>query len=193
MFMKLLRFFEFVQEWDDLSLSIGVKNKNKKAENYFYEKYFKSLYYYIKSRTSTLDDEEINIVVNNAIIRGMTKIELFDNKGSLEGWMKKIASNCLADYIKSNKKESEVIYKEKLPEKGYNPEQADLEKQIKAKFQMFKKELTPLQIKIIDMYLNGYKHKEIADEFNMSEGTSKWHVNDIMNKFKNWYKKNKNI
>jgi RNA polymerase sigma-70 factor (ECF subfamily) len=191
--MKLLRFFEFVQEWDDLSLSIGVKNKNKKAENYFYEKYFKSLYYYIKSRTSTLDDEEINIVVNNAIIRGMTKIELFDNKGSLEGWMKKIASNCLADYIKSNKKESEVIYKEKLPEKGYNPEQADLEKQIKAKFQMFKKELTPLQIKIIDMYLNGYKHKEIADEFNMSEGTSKWHVNDIMNKFKNWYKKNKNI
>jgi RNA polymerase sigma factor (sigma-70 family) len=193
MFMKLLRFFEFVQEWDDLSLSIGVKNKNKKAENYFYEKYFKSLYYYIKSRTSTLDNEEINIVVNNAITRGMTKIELFDNKGSLEGWMKKIASNCLSDYIKSNKKESEVIYKEKLPEKGYNPEQADLEKQIKAKFQMFKKELTPLQIKIIDMYLNGYKHKEIADELNMSEGTSKWHVNDIMNKFKNWYKKNKDI
>lgn len=191
--MKLLRFFEFVQEWDDSTLVKGLQKKDRKAESYFYEKFSKLLYFLVKKLSKKLDDESINIIVNNAITRSIKQIDKFEFKGSLEGWVRKIGTHAFYDYIKANQKESGVIYKGDVPEKNYNPEQSDLEKQIKAKFDMFKKQLTPLQIKVISMYLDGYKHKEISQECGFSEPTSKWHVGTILSKFRDWYNKNKNI
>ena len=192
--MKLLKFFEFVQEWDDASIVKGIKNKDHKAENYFYEKFSKLLYLHIKRASPKLDNDTINIIVNNSIMRCINKINLFDSIGSLEGWVRRIGSNCLVDYIKSNQKNSNVFYKGDDPDSQiYQGEYSDILKQMKFKYEIFKKNLSPMQRKVIDMYLNGYKHKEIANELGISIGTSKWHVNDIINTFKKWYNKNKNI
>ena len=45
--------------------------------------------------------------------------------------------------------------------------------------------LPPASRQVFNMYfIDGYKHREIADMLNISEGTSKWHLNSAREKLK---------
>ena len=45
--------------------------------------------------------------------------------------------------------------------------------------------LPPMSQKVFNLYvIDGYSHKEIANMLNMSEGTSKWHLNFSRGKLK---------
>ena len=70
-----------------------------------------------------------------------------------------------------------------------NPEEEALKKHVQDQLKSFKQTLNPKQSRILDMYLSGFSHQEIAEEFNFTKGSSKWHVNDILNRFRKFYQK----
>ena len=46
-------------------------------------------------------------------------------------------------------------------------------------------QLPPASQQVFNLYfIDGYKHKEIADMLEISEGTSKWHINSAREKLK---------
>jgi RNA polymerase sigma factor (sigma-70 family) len=186
--MKLLRFFEFVESWDDVTVIEGLKRGNRRYENMFYNKYYPLLTKKVNNMTFKFDEDQVNQIVTNAIMRGIKKIDLYDFKGSLDGWMYRLVTNALYDFVKVNKKENRVSYVETVPDKS-GGDSSKPAGDLKEEFKLFKKTITPKQRKIIDMYLNGYSHREIAEEMGVTEGTSKWHVNDILNLFKKFKQK----
>jgi len=51
--------------------------------------------------------------------------------------------------------------------------------------------LPPASQQVFNLYfIDGYKHKEIAELLEISEGTSKWHLNSAREKLKELLKKN---
>ena len=47
------------------------------------------------------------------------------------------------------------------------------------------RQLPPMSQKVFNLYvIDGYNHKEIGEQLNISEGTSKWHLSSARQKLK---------
>ena len=117
--------------------------------------------------------EEAEDMLQNGFIRIFDKIDTFRNTGSLEGWIRKIIVNESLTYLRKNKimklnMDIEDV-KYMMPSSSHVGEsinEQDLLKMIQ--------QLPPGFRTVFNMYaIEGYSHKEIADQLGISEGTSK--------------------
>lgn len=155
----------------------GCRQNERKAQRQLYEQYF-NLFYSIVKRYEK-DHEHIQTIVNNAFMSIFKSIEQYSGVGNFEGWMKKILINKALDHLKQNKglyvvdKEVEKIGETVMVENEvlshYN--MAEL-------FEMIQ-ELPAVTRAVFNLYaIDGFTHKEIAQQLNMSEGTSRWHLSE---------------
>lgn len=95
---------EDVVKDNDLELIDRIKNGDQRASTQLYDRYYPLFYKIIQNKTDKLNNDEINQIVSDTINRAISKIDLFDNIGSFEGWLKKILRNTFVDFIKKYKK-----------------------------------------------------------------------------------------
>ncbi|KAA3652946.1 MAG: sigma-70 family RNA polymerase sigma factor [Bacteroidetes bacterium] len=117
--------------------------------------------------------EEAQDIVQDGFVKVFNKIETYSGSGSLEGWIRRIMVNTALDYLRKIKHErfnlsiDDVEYSLKDSQVIESNMQADdLLKIIKT---------LPLGYRtVFNMYaIEGFSHKEIADELGISENTSK--------------------
>ena len=193
--MIIIKFLEFAEYWDEESTIQGVKNKDNKSITKLWNQYYPIFLGKLRSMKTGLNDDDLDQVASDSIGKAINKIDQ-SGKGSFNGWMFTILRNTLYDLIRAPKgKKAKPILKDEMPSgvSSTNTEYSELTNQMKDKFEIFSKGLSEMSRKIIRLYLDGYTHKEIAKEVGKSEGNSKWHVNQVMNKFKDWYVLNKSI
>lgn len=101
---------------------------------------------------------------------------------SLQGWIRRIITNTAIDQIRSR-----ALYKEQpMPEDFDLPVSEELSSRLGANDLMKLVESLPTEQKIVfNLFaIEGYKHKEIAETLNISEGTSKWYVSEARKNLK---------
>lgn len=118
---------------------------------------------------TTLEAEDI---LQNGFIKVFTKHHLFDGKGSLEGWIKRIMVNtAIESYRQSKEKLTDSIeeHHENTMHSYFSSDTTSYKDLLK-----LIKEL-PLGYKtVFNLYaIEGYSHKEIAELLGISEGNSK--------------------
>ena len=160
------------------------KANDKKAQEILFKKYSPVLLSiclrYLNNRAKAED------VMQDAFITIFTKINQFKEKGSFEGWMKKITLNTALMQLRKNKKEiiSESIekYDQATEKDEYSIDVSKHDtKSIIESAQFSQNEIfdivreLPLGFRtVFNLYvIEGYKHREIAKELNISIGTSK--------------------
>lgn len=119
-------------------------------------------------------------MMNEGFMKIFSNIKKYDGKGSFEGWMKRIMVNNAIDILRKEKKHinnissDEHYVEDKETDVNYgleNLKQQDL-------LNLFN-ELAPKTRLAFGMYvIDGFKHKEIAEQLDMSEETSKWHIKE---------------
>ncbi|MFH1005525.1 MAG: sigma-70 family RNA polymerase sigma factor [Bacteroidota bacterium] len=118
-------------------------------------------------------EEEAEDMLQNGFIKVFENITSFKGIGSLEGWIRKIIINESLSYIRKNKnmkqntdiKEIEYM----LPGKNLISESVNTKDLLK----IIQKLPTGYRT-IFNLYaIEGYSHKEIAEQLGISEGTSK--------------------
>lgn len=172
------------------SIKIGDKNGFTKLYDNLYPKLMKKSYK-LKNRFS---DDDINQIINNAILRVFKGINLYSGTGSFDGWVSTIFNRAIADYVNKEKKYQEnIIFPEKIVEPEQSQSRHELGKEFLAKFEIFKKLITKKQATYVELYLNGYTHSEIGKLLGTTDKTSKWQVSIILSKFKRWLVNNKDI
>ena len=145
-----------------------AQDKIAQAQLYnFFSK--KMLVVCLRYAQTTLEAEDI---LQNGFIKVFTKHHLYDGKGSLEGWIKRIMVNtAIESYRQSKEKFNDTIeeYHENSLQSNFSSDNSsyhDLLKMIK--------ELPIGYRTIFNLYaIEGYSHKEIADMLGISEGNSK--------------------
>lgn len=148
----------------------ACKRQNAKAQRMLYDKYASSMLglckRYIKGEMEAED------VLINGFMKVFTKIDLFEGKGSFEGWMKRIMINEALGYIRKNKSmylEIEIEAADKEPD--FDKLLTELE--VKDLLKMVS-ELPSGYRTIFNLYaIEGYTHKEIAEMLGINENTSK--------------------
>ncbi|MEZ4912717.1 MAG: RNA polymerase sigma factor [Chitinophagales bacterium] len=150
-------------------------------ERYFqeilYKKYFANMMRLCLRYTQ--NDETLALqLVNDGMLRVFKKIHLFQFKGSLEGWIRKLVYHTLCDYYKQeNKYLKRMIFEENLPETSVADNTVN---------DLFYDDLiiliAQLPQKSQDVFrlfaIEGYSHAEIAAMLDISEGTSKWYLSE---------------
>ena len=146
----------------------AAKN-NREAQHVLFEKHAPKMLsvcrYYVK------DVQKAEEVMLNGFFKAFTKLETFKNEGSFEGWLQKIMVRESISFLRLQKQiEFSMEEVENLNEHAITLE-TDLEV---VEIQQLIDELPDGYKMVFVMYaMEGYKHHEIAEMLNISEGTSK--------------------
>lgn len=149
----------------------------RKAQHAFFKAYYGKMMAvclrYVKDRDSAQE------IVQDGFIKVFDKLDLFDFRGSIEGWMRRIFSNTAIDAIRKAKRNPFLSDQDndfKTPAENAMEEKEDLEA-LQLKYEVAMDcidRLSPAYRTVFNMYVfEEYSHKEIADILGISEGTSK--------------------
>ncbi|WP_233450934.1 RNA polymerase sigma factor [Hanstruepera ponticola] len=149
-------------------ISKAVKG-NRDAQNRLYEvhapKMLSVCRYYIK------DLQQAEEAMLNGFFKAFTNLKKFEDKGSFEGWLRKIMVRESISFLRVQKRvefleENIITSKDFSNDIESNMEVAEIQSLIDALPEGYKM--------VFVLYaIEGYKHFEIAEILNISEGTSK--------------------
>tara|TARA_B100000809_G_scaffold131230_2_gene129035 strand:- start:15659 stop:16204 length:546 start_codon:yes stop_codon:yes gene_type:complete len=120
------------------------------------------------------DTEEAQDVLQMGFIKVFEKLEMYNQKGSLDGWIRKIIVNTALDNIRKNKKLQNNVDIDKVDYQLTNHNETALEA-MSAQDLLKVIQAMPTGFRtVFNMYvIEGYSHKEIAEELNITVSTSK--------------------
>jgi RNA polymerase sigma factor (sigma-70 family) len=156
---------------DDNTLVIKCLEGDRAAQQVLFERYSRRMMGVCLRYSAT--KEQAEDVLQIGFIKVFTKLNDYSRKGSLEGWIRRIMVNTSLDEIRNNNKFrldvdiEDVAYK--IEDTSINSDLLEHEDLLKLIQQM------PEGYKMVfNMFaIEGYTHKEIAKELNISENTSK--------------------
>lgn len=144
------------------------KKQDLKSQEQLYKLYANKLFAVSLKYSRNYEEAEDNL--QDAFLTILKKIAQYKNKGSFEGWMKRIVINtALQRYRKQDV--FQIIDEESIKE----PEVEVNEEELSLPFLLqVIQELPDRYRMVFNLYaLDGFSHKEIAEMMNISTGTSK--------------------
>ena len=125
------------------------------------------------------DADEAKDILQEGFIKVFANMSKYNNKGSFEGWIRRIVVNTAIDHFRRNKNHFVHVdddYMDHLQEKeGYGAVEDDEGPPIETKRVLAEvQKLSPAYRTVFNLYvLEGLSHKEISDSLGISIGTSK--------------------
>lgn len=119
------------------------------------------------------NEDEAKDILQEGFIKIFDKLQQYKNKGSLEGWMRKIIVNTALEKIRRENRFVLVEDETMMENEQYKYEHVLEELGEKELLEMIQ-ELSVQYRMVFNLYaIEGYSHKEISKKLNISEGTSK--------------------
>ncbi len=155
----------------------GCLQKDRRSQEAFFKMYYGKMMgvclRYISDRDSAQE------VLQDGFIKIFDKLEHFDFRGSIDGWLRRIISNTAIDAIRKAKKnpfltDNDNDFKQ-LAENELEKKENEIYIELKAQVAMDEIEkLSPAYRTVFNLYVfEEYTHKEISEILGISEGTSK--------------------
>ena len=120
------------------------------------------------------DGEEAQDVLQMGFIKVFEKLHMYNFKGSLEGWIRKIIVNTALDTIRKNKKFMNDIEMDKVDYQLQNHSENAIDTMSANDLLKIIQEMPTGFRTVFNMFaIEGYSHKEIAEQLNISVNTSK--------------------
>jgi len=133
------------------------------------------------------DKDTASEILNMGFMKILSNLSSYKPEIPFSAWIRRIMINTLIDEYRKNKKERErVTYVENYYESADFSEVN--EALTKISYAQILSEINKLPLatkKVFNLFvIDGYSHKEIGEMLEISEGTSKWHLNAARQKLK---------
>jgi RNA polymerase sigma-70 factor, ECF subfamily len=161
----------------------GCAANNRQSQEQLYSMLYNEMMKVCMRYTGNIDDAAV--LYNESMLKVFTKIKQYEFKGSFEGWVKRIVIHtCIDDCRKNTKfKNQQWLETNKALHIAIEPAvYASIEANeiMQLVMQLPKNTAAVFNLFVLD----GYKHNEIATLLSISEGTSKWHLNEARRQLK---------
>ena len=156
----------------------GCKANDRKCQEELYRLFFDKML--SMCRRYTQDEDQQISIINDGFLKVFKKIDQYQYQGSFEGWLRRLVFTSLSDYFrKENKYLKFMIF-----EKEDTPIAALPEESLYFQDILELVNLLPNKTKqVFQKYaIEGYTHKDIGEELEISIGTSKWHLSEARKK-----------
>lgn len=155
-----------------MSLEKLIENcikQDAQAQSQLYKQYASKLFSLCLKYSKNYAEAEDNL--HDAFITVFSKINQYKNKGSFEGWLKRIAINTALQRYREDVGVFDIVNEESIEDVSVNLDDDDLSLDYLLKIIQ---ELPDRYRLIFNLYvLDGYSHVEISELINISTGTSK--------------------
>ncbi len=155
---------------DEEALISQCRKYNRQAQQALYEKYSAKMYAiclrYVKSEAEAED------VCITAFVKIFDKIDQFKGEGSFEGWIRRIMVNESLTFIRRSKS---MYLEVDIEMAGREPNYHTLSNELEAEDLLKMIQQLPVGYRtVFNLYaIQGYSHKEIAEQLGINENTSK--------------------
>ncbi len=168
-------------------LLTDCKRKDRKAQFALYKSCF-SILMGVCMRYKR-NQEDAAALVNEGFLKILNNLDKYNTEIPFEAWIKRIMINTVIDEFRKNRKVQELIEYSDFENEEQYADQFDYneaDKQFDAEdIEAIIQELPPMSQKVFNLYaIDGYTHKEIGKMLDISDGTSKWHLNSARKKIK---------
>lgn len=168
------------KKYTEQALVSGCAANDRRAQEALYRNFFPEMLR--MCRRYTRDEDTATEIANNGFLRVFKKIHLFEFKGSLEGWIRRLVYRCMADYYRKNARYLHFLI---LEDHDQSVAACGLDNFYEADILTAVQTLPPTSREVFRLYaIEGYSHAEIAAKLNMSVGTSKWHLSTARQKLR---------
>ena len=153
----------------------GCRDNDRNSQKQLYERHFEKMswlcYRYVKNQ------EQADDIVHEGFIKVFKAINSYKNKGSLEGWIKKIMVNCCLDYLRKVKRSPDAVSLTAVNDQSYDEH---ILEGLQAEYILGKVQNLPkLQRTVFNLnVIEGYPHKEIAQKMKIKESTSRAYLTE---------------
>ena len=164
----------------DKDVLINCANNDRKAQKKLYEMCFR-IFMPLCMRYNS-NEEDARFAFNNAFLKINTGLQSANlDEINFFAWAKRIVTNVLIDeYRKSKNHTNHYVAKETDHELEFHAENSSNDAESDFGYKMLLKlidEIPQTHALVFKMFvIDGFSHKEIAEELKLSEGTSKWHL-----------------
>lgn len=173
---------------DEKDLILQAAENNRHAQHQIYSKFSPKML--SVCRQYVKDVHQAEDIMITAFMKVFTNLKNFENKGSFEGWIRRIMVNESISFIRAQKRVS-FLEDEYYREESFNNIESNLSVD---DIQSLIDSLPDGYKMIFNLYaIEGYKHKEIAEMLGINEGTSKSQLSharkmlqEQINKLKNY-------
>lgn len=152
----------------------GCINGDRKSQKELYKLYYSKMMNVCYRYSKNTDDAQD--LLQDGFVKVFSHLKSYDFKGSFEGWIRKIIVNTAIDFYRKNKNIYFVDDEDGFILETSKVESAD---SIYSNFGVDEimnsiQQLSPVYKIVFNMYVvDGFSHKDIAEQLNISEGTSK--------------------
>ena len=156
------------------------------AQEMIYRRYFPVMERMVLRHTQ--DDDQIIDILNDGLLRVFKKIDLYEGKGSFEGWVRKIIYHSISNYFRKYSKDLKfLIYAEEFKNE---PETA-------AKHGLYYQDLMSLveclpekHMQVFHLFaIEGFDHEAISQQLNMNKNTCRWYLSEARKLLQSAYAK----
>lgn len=124
------------------------------------------------------DLDGAGIIFNNAMLRAFKSMNTYRHEGKLFGWIKTIVIRCCLDFVKKESRFKEETLGAAHEESISIPEEVFSNVSVKD-IQRMINQLPKATATVFNLYIyEGFTHRQIGEALGISEGTSKWQVNE---------------
>jgi RNA polymerase sigma-70 factor (ECF subfamily) len=154
----------------------------RSAQRQMFEQYGPGVYNVI--RRYIFQEEQAKEVLNDVFFKIFTRLNQYSWQGPIEAWMRRIAVNAVTDHVRK------YLKNDKVPKVELNEYDAwvdsDAVQNISFKELIsYTWQLKETHRTVFNLYVfENLSHKEIAESLNISEGNSRWILNDARKKLK---------
>lgn len=166
----------------DQKLINACKNNNRKAQFELFKLCYGTLMAVCLRYERNKEDAQA--LVNEGFLKIVTGLDKYHTHTPFEAWIRRIMINTIIDKHRKNKKDKEHLeYTDFADDPVLESRSVDFnEAALKfdaEELEEMVKELPNVTRKVFNMHvIDGYSHKEIAAELDISVGTGKWHVSN---------------
>ena len=156
---------------DEKQLIEGCINGDRRAQKALYDKYSRRMMAVCQRYLK--DIEDARDLMQEGFIKLYSNINKYSGEGSFDGWVRKIFVNCALERLRQNDilKYADDIsdnYYADIPDEGTTSDISSEE------IMMYVRSLPDGFRTVFNMFaIEGYSHKEIGEELNISESTSR--------------------
>jgi RNA polymerase sigma-70 factor (ECF subfamily) len=154
----------------EIELIQACKNKNPRAQKLLWEKYSPNMFGVCKRYVKNLEDAEDVLV--EGFFKVMTKIDMYSGNGSFEGWIRRIVVNEALMFLRKKHNFNRTV---EINDNLDHKTTVTIEDELQAQdiLNLLSKLPTGYRT-VFNLYvIEGYKHREIAEELGISINTSK--------------------
>jgi RNA polymerase sigma-70 factor (ECF subfamily) len=163
-------------------------NGDRLSQEILYRKYFDFMTRICRRYVS--NDSDAVYLMNQAFYKILSNLSSFRKEDNFESWVNRITINTAIDNTRRVKSRKNIESNYELTYDRISLNTAESDTGVEDIMKMIQKlpdtSRTVFNLSIIE----GYPHKEISKKLNMSEESSRWHLNKARNLFKKIYERN---